>query len=103
MTDEQYRALYQSAVIADSAWQAELQRRFGRDAGTVRYTQEGRTGPILAPLHAEARRTCDVWMAVMRGEIHDPRITQVTAGVPPAVATDDEEIEEHPWPEYCDE
>lgn len=52
---------YQAMVAADDAWQAELERLFGRNAGDVRYTEEGRTGPALAPLYAEYRRTCAAW------------------------------------------
>jgi hypothetical protein len=48
-------------MAADDAWQNELVRLFGRRAGDVRYTEEGRTGPVLAPLYAEFRRTADCW------------------------------------------
>jgi hypothetical protein len=53
--------LYQTALAADHAWSAELQRLFGRNAGDVRYTEQGRTGPTLAPLYEEFRRTSAAW------------------------------------------
>jgi hypothetical protein len=54
---------YHAFVAADDAWQAELERLFGWRAGDVRYTTAGRTGPTLAPLYAEFRRTCNAWYA----------------------------------------
>lgn len=56
---------YQTYLTADRAWSAELQRLFGRNAGDVRYTEQGRTGPTLAPLYAEYRRTSDIWHAAI--------------------------------------
>jgi len=55
-------AAYRATCAADNAWQAELERRFGRNAGDVRYTEKGRTGATLAPLYAEFRRTNDLWL-----------------------------------------
>ena len=64
-------AAYRAAVAADNAWSRELERLFGEDAGDVRYTQQGRSGPTLAPLYAAYRRTNDAWLAArkqQRGE-----------------------------------
>lgn len=52
---------YEAFVAADAAWSAELEHLFGRRAGDVRYTVEGRTGPTLAPLHAEFCRADAAW------------------------------------------
>ena len=63
---------YYAFKAADDAWSAELHRLFGRHVGHVRYVEEGRTGPTLAPLHAEFRRTNDAWLAAIkkaRGEL----------------------------------
>lgn len=51
----------QPYAAADEAWSTELLRLFGHNAGDVRYTERGRTGPTLAPLHAEVCRTRDAW------------------------------------------
>jgi len=65
MTNERYAAW----VAADDAWQAELERLFGANAGEVRYTAQGRTGPTLAPLYAEARRAAERYTGIpMDGE-----------------------------------
>lgn len=66
------RAAYQAALDADNAWQAELERLFGRKAGDVRYTKEGRTGPTLEPLHAEFQRAGDAWRAIRSTPIDPP-------------------------------
>jgi len=60
--------LYLASVAADDAWQAELERRFGKNAGDVRYTQKGQSGPVLVPLFEEARRTADAWHEAMRND-----------------------------------
>lgn len=52
---------YRAYLEADRAWSAELQRLFGKNAGDVRYTDQGHTGPTLAPLYAEYRRTGEAW------------------------------------------
>lgn len=46
---------YVDACAADTAWQAELVRLFGKRAGDVRYTSEGRGDPgsVLRSLHDE--------------------------------------------------
>ena len=49
--------LFSAFVQADTAWQQELEKLFGKRAGDVRYTAEGRIGPTLAPLYAEFKRT----------------------------------------------
>lgn len=51
----------QPYAAADAAWQAELVRLFGRNAGDVRYTDRATSGPTLAPLYAEVCRTRDAW------------------------------------------
>lgn len=56
-------AEYRAFLAADRAWSAELHRLFGKNAGDVRYTEAGRSGPTLAPLHAEFQRTGDLWHA----------------------------------------
>jgi hypothetical protein len=53
--------LYYAALTADKAWQAELERQFGKNAGDVRYTKQGQEGPVLGPLFEEARRTKEAW------------------------------------------
>ncbi len=60
-------ALYYAAMAADEAWSAELHRRFGKRAGDVRYTPQGRgeIGSELNRLYLEFRRTSDVWMQQM--------------------------------------
>lgn len=63
--------LYQAALAADNAWQAELQRLFGRNAGDVRYTEQGSAGPILAPLYAEFKRTSAAWRSAVYGTCAD--------------------------------
>ena len=44
---------YEDFHAADKAWSAELVRLFGRDAGDVRYTAEGKgqPGSVLRQLH----------------------------------------------------
>jgi hypothetical protein len=37
--------------LADQNWSRELQRQFGKRAGDVRYTAEGRSGAKLRKLH----------------------------------------------------
>ena len=59
-------AAYRAAVAADNAWSKELERLFGKDAGDVRYTQQGQSGPTLAPLYAAYRRANDAWFAAKR-------------------------------------
>ena len=60
-------AAYYAAQAADDAWSAELQKQFGRNAGDMRYTPRGRgePGSKLAELHAEFRRTSDLWHAAI--------------------------------------
>lgn len=64
-------AAYRAAVAADNAWTRELERLFGKDAGDVRYTEQGRSGSTLAPLYEAYRRANDAWVATrkqQRGE-----------------------------------
>lgn len=61
--------LYSAFCKADNAWQAELDRLFGDRAGDVRYTEAGRTGPTLAPLYAEFRRTNDEYVHAQIAEL----------------------------------
>lgn len=50
---------YAQALLADNAWQAELERVYGRKAGDARYGARGTATERLAGLHAEfARATC---------------------------------------------
>lgn len=58
-------AARQAFGAADEAWSQELIRLFGRNAGDIRYTKEGKTGPTLAPLNAEFARTRDAWYDAM--------------------------------------
>lgn len=37
-----YAQIRKEAIEADNAWQAELVKRFGKRAGDVRYTKEGK-------------------------------------------------------------
>lgn len=71
---------YSAFIAADDAWQAGLERVFGRKAGDARYTAEGRTGPTLAPLYAEFRRTCAAWHAKQEAARSNP---------PPPATTDE--------------
>jgi len=59
-------AAYRAAMDADDAWSAELRRRFGKNAGDVRYTAKGKgpTGSNLRRLH-DAKIAAD---ARLRGE-----------------------------------
>lgn len=65
MNADTLRNLYLASVDADNAWQAELVRRFGKNAGDVRYTEKGQSGPILGPLFQNARRAADAWHEAM--------------------------------------
>jgi hypothetical protein len=56
---EIYREAYAAAMDADNAWQTELERVFGKSAGTRRYMQSGKSTPKLAALHAEFRAKMD--------------------------------------------
>ena len=60
--------LYRAALAADRAWQAELQRQFGNDAGTKRYQRAGKgePGSTLRALHDAFREANDTWLAKFR-------------------------------------
>ena len=57
------------AQQADDAWQAELVRVFGKDAGTARYQDRGKGEPssILRKLHDDVVTTRDAWHASREG------------------------------------
>jgi hypothetical protein len=60
-----YTDLHRKALETDQAWSAELQRLFGKRAGDVRYTKQGKGAPGTA-LRAiyEAREAADIaWNA----------------------------------------
>jgi hypothetical protein len=61
-----YLKIYDAAMKADAAWQAELVRLFGKKAGDVRYQPagEGPDGSELRRLYLEFRRTSDALQAV---------------------------------------
>jgi hypothetical protein len=54
-----YKQICDEAIAADDAWQAELVRLFGKQAGDKRYTNEGKgePGSELRRLH-DAFRDC---------------------------------------------
>jgi hypothetical protein len=57
--------LHRKALETDQAWSIELQRLFGKRAGDVRYTKQGKGEPGTA-LHAiwQAREAADIaWNA----------------------------------------
>jgi hypothetical protein len=58
--------LYHAWIDADNTWQAALERHFGRNAGDMRYREEGHTGPELAPLWEAFRAAQDAWRAHTR-------------------------------------
>jgi hypothetical protein len=60
-----YKQMYQEALAADDAWQAELVRQFGKQAGNKRYTKEGKgePGSELRRLHDTFRECNDAWHA----------------------------------------
>jgi hypothetical protein len=59
--------LYNDALRADDAWQAELRRTYGPvKAADARYDRRGVATPRLAELHDAFRRTTDAWIADMR-------------------------------------
>ncbi len=70
---------YHAFAAADAAWQAELERLFGKNAGDIRYTLEGRSGPTLFQLYAEVRRTNDAWQAVINPIQHAKIIAALEA------------------------
>jgi hypothetical protein len=55
---------YDAFVANDAAWQAELTRLFGENAGDVRYTPESKVG-TLAPLWAAFVATNNAWYAAI--------------------------------------
>lgn len=61
-------AVYRAALLADDAWRAELLRRFGKRAGTVRYTSEGRgaLGSELRKLYVRAHAASQSWLLISR-------------------------------------
>jgi hypothetical protein len=63
--------LYRASLAADAAWQAELERLFGKRAGDVRYTALGRIGPTLAPLYAEQQRASNAYVKAQIAELLD--------------------------------
>ncbi|MBS4051278.1 MAG: hypothetical protein KGZ69_08745 [Methylomonas sp.] len=60
-----YLKIYDAAMKADAAWQAELVRLFGKKAGDVRYQPagKGQEGSELRRLYLEFRRTSDALQA----------------------------------------
>ncbi len=59
-------AAQQASILfqrADNAWSAELGRLFGKRAGDVRYTKQGKgePGSVLRATHDEFCRTRDAW------------------------------------------
>jgi len=60
MTPPTKREAYDAAIAADSAWQAELVKTFGRQACNARYEKRGRGEP-----GSELARAHDAWMRAM--------------------------------------
>ena len=52
---------YQRFLRADEIWSAQLQAKFGKDAGDKRYTKEGAT----LPGHDEFVKAGDEWRRLM--------------------------------------
>ncbi len=53
-----FKKIYQEAKDADDAWQAELEKQFGKQAGDKRYIKEGKgaEGSELRRLHNNFRK-----------------------------------------------
>jgi hypothetical protein len=51
-----HEQLYNEALAADKAWQTELEKLFGKHAGDVRYTSQGKGAE-----GSELRRLHDTW------------------------------------------
>jgi hypothetical protein len=62
------REAYDRAIAADKAWQAELNRRFGRDGCNARYEKRGRGEP-----GSDLARAHDAWQTAM----HDAKVRGV--------------------------
>jgi hypothetical protein len=62
-----HNQLLTEARRADDAWQAELVRQFGKKAGDIRYTEEGKgvEGSELRRLYEAKRETNDAYGAFM--------------------------------------
>lgn len=62
-------ATYYTALAADAAWSAELQRVFGKRAGDARYDARGVSTPELKALY-DAKRVADevAWAYTRRTE-----------------------------------
>lgn len=58
---------YANFLTTDNAWSDELRRRFGKRAGDVRYTAEGRTGEVLERLHAAREAARVEWERLVLG------------------------------------
>lgn len=51
-------------TAACNAWQTALERRYGSQAGDMRYSEHGRTGEF-ADLYAEFRAANDAWLTAI--------------------------------------
>lgn len=63
-TRADYDALYYKALAADEAWHAALVSKFGKRAGTMRYTEAGVAGDLapLAKAFADANNARDAFV-----------------------------------------
>lgn len=50
--------------ITDDAWQAELVKHFGEHAATMRYSNQGKVGP-LSETYAARKAARDAWEAAV--------------------------------------
>jgi hypothetical protein len=65
-----YSEVHKAALATDKAWQAELERVFGKRAGDMRYTKEGKgtEGGTLRAVYNARRMAQEAWYREMDSE-----------------------------------